>query len=301
MYVLITGATGFIGKALVPSLLEKGYKPLILTRRPKVAKQLFGQGCQVIVDLNQIKPQVKIVGVINLAGAPIDKRWSKRYKKKLMESRIGTTQALIDCMQRLEEKPEWMISGSAIGFYGASGDQALTEASSAHPGFTHTLCQDWESVALQAQKLGTRVCLLRTGVVLGAHGGALKRMLTPFKLGLGGRIGSGLQWFSWIALEDMVRIILFLIETPKIQGAVNATAPYPVCNKEFTKALGSVLKRPTLFPMPGWVVKLLFGEMGIQLLLKGQKVMPQVLLSHGFEFKYPKVKEALSQAIRGTT
>lgn len=296
MYILVTGGTGFIGRHLIPKLKALGHKPIVLSRNPKKAKKLLG--CAVVASLQQIKASTPIQGMINLAGAPIDKRWSKSYKQKLLDSRVGTTEALIALADRLETKPDWFISGSAIGFYGSQGDKPLDESSPPSDGFTHQLCQQWEQTALKMRKHGTRVCLLRTGVVLGHKGGALKRMLPPFRFGLGGRLGNGQQMFSWIAMDDMIRVIEWLM-TSQLEGPVNATAPNPVTNLGLTKALGKVLKRPTVFPMPAWVVKLLFGEMGKTLLLEGQKVIPRQLLDHGFRFDYPEIEQALHKAIKG--
>ncbi len=296
MAILITGGTGFIGKRLLPELRKVESTIYILSRSPKKAKRHLQEDYNYISNLDEISDSTKITGIINLAGAPIAKRWSQSYKKELLQSRLRVTQSCVDLIKRLDSKPKWFISGSAIGFYGSQHGLELSEESRPHPEFTHDLCLAWEKCALQAED-DARVCLARTGVVLGPKGGALKQMLPFFKLGLGGRIGSGTQWLSWIHIDDTVQIFIELIHNPLLSGPINVTSPFPVRNVEFTKALGKTLKRPTMFPLPNVAVGLLYGEMGLTLLANGQKVIPKKLLTHDFSFKYPKLDAALNNIL----
>ena len=293
MTILVTGGTGFIGRHLIPKLKEYDPKIIVLTRNFKKAKQLWGDKIDLISDLKKIPSNLKLTGIVNLAGAPIDKRWSKAYQRKLLQSRIHVTEACVSFIKRLDEKPAWFISGSAIGYYGAQGNDPLTEQSDPHQDFLHVLCKAWEEKALEAKKMGVRVCLSRTGVVLGKGGGALSRLRPLFSLGFGGFLGSGKQWFSWIHREDMVRALIFLMQSPDLEGPFNLTSPNPVTNLDFTKTFGKVLKRPTYLSIPSWLIRLLFGKMGDLLLIKGQRVIPKKLLEAGFEFKYPLLEEAL--------
>lgn len=294
MNVLITGGTGFVGSYLVEYLLGKGCNITILTRdKAKVAA-----GLEAVSDIDEIKPSKKIDVIINLAGAPISKKWSEKYKQELIASRINSTKDIISLIKKLKQKPDVLISASAIGYYGSQDDTPLNEEAHPRNEFTHQLCKKWENEALKAEKLGVRVCITRLGVVLGKNGGALKQMLPPFKISLGGKIGSGKQYFSWVHIDDVISAFIFLIENKKQTGIYNVTAPNPVSNTEFTKALGRKLKRPTLFPMPEFVVKLLFGEMGETLLLNGQRVVPNKLGKADFKFKYPKINEALGSIVK---
>ncbi len=293
MHYLITGATGFIGSALVESLLSDGQEVTVLTREPNKAYHQF-EGKAAIITLEQLSALKSVDGVVNLAGAPIiDKRWSDARKRVIRESRVDFTRQLIEGLNKVGSKPAVFVSGSAIGFYGAREDgKVLDEASDVVAGFTHDLCRDWESAALSAATLlGARVCLIRTGIVLG-QGGALGKMLLPFKFGLGGPIGHGEQWMSWIHLDDEVGAIRFLLENSGLEGAYNLTAPEPVTNKMFAQALGKALHRPTCLMTPSVVMKLLLGESS-ELLLKGQRVQPKRLLEAGFKFNYPSLQAAL--------
>lgn len=289
MNFLITGGTGFIGKYLIQHLTEKGNNITVLTRN----KNKISRNIKAISNVNEIKNSDKIDVIINLAGAPIAKRWSKAYKQELIDSRVNTTKDIISLIERLKDKPEVLISASAIGYYGSQGDKTLDENSTPVDEFTYQLCKKWESEALEAEKHGIRVCITRLGVVLGRNGGALKQMLPAFKLGLGGRLGDGNQYFSWVHINDVVSAFSFLIENQNEKGVYNLTAPHPVTNNDFTKALGKSIGRPTIFPMPAFIVKLLFGEMGETLLLKGQRVLPKKLQKNGFQFQYPKIENAL--------
>lgn len=298
MKILITGGTGFIGRYIIPGLLNENYDVIVLSRNPKQAEKILPNTCTVIGNLNDLSRELPLKGIINLAGEPIDKkRWSKKQKAKLVGSRIEVTQQCIDLIKRLDQKPSWLISGSAIGFYGPQGDAFLTENTKGVPSFTHDMCQQWEQCALRAKAFKVRVCLLRTGVVLGRGGGALKRIVPPFKWGVGGRLGNGKQWFSWVHQEDLRRIIMTLIEKPDYSGPLNATAPNPVTNQELTNSLAKALHRPVFLPVPSFMIKTLYGEMGQELLLKGQRVVPKKLLTQGFEFEYPHLSDALDDVL----
>jgi len=292
MKILITGGTGFIGRTLCPSLVSKGHELCVLTRSVIRARRLLPrEKLRFITDFSQIKPEESFDAVINLAGAPIAKRWTSTYKKKLLDSRVKLTERLIARLATCPHPPAVFISGSAIGYYGPQGDEILAESAAIQPGFSHDLCLAWEQAALKAN--ATRICLLRTGIVLGKQGGALQRMRLPFLFGMGGPIGEGTQWMSWIHISDMVRVIHFCLEQPALQGPINATSPQPATNKDFAKTYGKVLHRPAILPMPAFIVRLLFGEMGEELLLTGQRVVPTRLIEHGFSFVYPELELAL--------
>lgn len=298
MKVLISGATGFIGQALVPRLIEYGHQPIIWTRSGSKARKLFGDGVRIITSLDQISDTDTVEGVINLAGAGIaDQRWSDSRKALLRSSRIDTTAGLVSLTARLENKPEVMISGSAIGYYGSQeGGQPMAEESAAVDGFTHQLCADWERTAMNAADHGVRVCLIRTGVVLGKGGGALAKMLPPFRLGLGGPVASGGQWMSWIHIDDEIEILCMMLTHTTFAGAYNLTAPGAVTNAEFTRQLAATLRRPAWFRVPELVLDLMLGE-GSELLVKGQRVVPQRLEAAGYKFAFPELDVALNQIL----
>jgi uncharacterized protein (TIGR01777 family) len=292
MKILITGGTGFIGSTLCSRLLEdKKHDVILLSRFPEKVKPPFLS----ITNLGQLEKGVVIDIVINLAGESIaNKRWTVQQKKRIISSRIDTTQKLIDYFKSIEHKPQLLINASAIGYYGIDGnDDPINEEATGDTSFSSQLCQQWESVAMEAEPMGIRTCLLRTGIVLGKGGGALRKMLLPFKMGLGGKIGNGKQWMSWIHLNDLVGIILYCMEHENLKGGVNGTSPYPVINKEFTNTLGKVLQRPTFLTMPGIAVKLLMGQMGEELLLSGKKILPTKVIEAGYKFQYPRLEEAL--------
>lgn len=295
MNILITGGTGFIGSVLCSRLLDVGHHAVLLSRHPELIQAPLSG----INDLQELNTDSGFDAVINLAGEPIaDKRWSTKQKQRILASRLDTTQALINYLKSTKHKPEVLISGSAIGYYGvgdsaANVNESVDESFSGDESFSSQLCQQWEAIALQAQTLGIRTCLLRTGIVLGNGGGALSKMLPIFKLGLGGKIGSGKQWMPWIHRDDLLGIILHCLKQPDVQGAINAVSPNPVSNQVFTTALGQALKRPTFFPLPAIIVKLLMGQMGEELLLAGKKVLPTKALDSGYKFQYNKLEEAL--------
>lgn len=290
MKLLITGGTGFIGSALCSRLLADNHEVIILSRTPQRVKAPM-QGISV---LSQLKDGQVFDIVINLAGEPIaNKRWSQSQQQEIINSRIAITQQLISYFKGLSTKPELFISGSAIGYYGiGQTDEPIDESSAPDNSFSSQLCQQWEAEARQAQQLGIRTCLLRTGIVLG-HGGALAKMMPLFKLGLGGQIGQGKQWMPWVHLDDLVGIILYCITDTKVEGAINGTAPVPVTNQEFSRTLAAVLHRPCVVPLPAVVVKLLMGQMGEELLLAGKKILPQKIIAAGYQFKYNQLKQAL--------
>lgn len=295
MNILITGGTGFIGSALCSRLLEENNKIVVLSRHPEKIKSPI----KAIADLNDLKNSDIFDVVINLSGEPIaNKRWSDKQKHQIFSSRIDITEKLISYFEKSENKPKLFISGSAIGYYGIDKtDNVIEEKENGDNSFSSELCQKWEAVALKAEKLGIRTCLLRTGIVLGENGGALSKMLLPFKMCLGGRVGHGKQWMSWIHIDDLIGIILYCINNDNLKGAVNGTSPNPVTNQVFTKTLGVALKRPTIFPMLAIVVKLLMGQMGEELLLAGKKIVPKKALDAGYTFKYKILEEALINVV----
>ncbi len=295
MNILVTGGTGFIGQALITQLLAQ-HKVYCLSRRAERVRRCFGDSVTPVEDYSQLTG-ADIDAVINLAGAGIaDQRWSESRKALLRSSRIDGTRLLVEWISRQTHPPRVLLSGSAIGYYGDHPEgEALTEDGPVTPGFTHQLCADWEAEAMKAESLGVRVCLLRTGVVLG-KGGALAKMLPPFRLGLGGPISSGEQWMSWIHLEDQVAAIIYLLGQREAQGAFNLTAPEAVRNLEFSKTLASALKRPAFFTLPALVIKLMLGE-GAELLLGGQRVAPTRLQAQGFSFQYPQLSQALTHIL----
>ena len=295
--ILITGGTGFIGKALVSSLLAEGYDVTVLSRHVNLVESVCGVGVKAIASLEELTPEDTYQIVINLAGAAIfDARWSNERKQIIRDSRINLTQQLVAGLGCMITKPELLISGSAIGYYGDQGDTIVTEFSGVKEDFSQQLCADWENEAKKAEQFGIRVCLMRTGLVLGEGGGLLQRMLLPFKWCLGGRLGSGQQWMSWIHRQDWIAIALKMIVDTSMSGAYNVTAPNSVTNSQFTKALADALNRPALFPLPAWLLKKLLGEMS-ELVLGSQRVFPERLLAVGFKFKYTTLSGALTQLI----
>jgi len=294
--ILVTGGSGFIGHHFCETATQLGFQLCVLTRNPKAAARKLPDSVQLISRLSELSADYTPDIILNLAGEPLaNGRWTHRRKQKFYDSRIGITDSLFDFFANRDSAPKLVISGSAIGYYGP-GDQAVDETGGVVDGFSHQLCRTWENSAKRFESLGCRICYLRTGIVLGEEG-ALARMLPAFKLGLGGPIGSGKQWMSWIHIEDMVAIILHCINNPDIHGAVNATAPNPVTNRDFSATLAAALKRPNYMAMPAIMVKILFGEMGEELLLQGQKVVPAKMLGSGFEFKYTNLKAALKNIL----
>ena len=297
MKVLITGASGLVGTELQKSFAAQGYEMLLASR--KVATD--DRHIQWSVEDGFTDPE-KLEGidaVVHLAGENVSGlRWTDDKKKAIRDSRVLGTRNVVDAISKLKNKPKVFVASSAIGFYGERGDEEVTESSAAGDNFLAEVSKAWEAESRRAEDAGIRTVLLRTGIVLSKDGGALSTMLVPFKLGVGGVVGSGKQWMSWISLPDEIDVINFVIDNENIRGAVNAVSPNPVTNHDFTKTLGEVLYRPTFFPLPEFAVSMVFGEMGDVLLLASTKVLPKRLEDAGFEFKYPNLKEADENAVK---
>ena len=296
--VLVAGGSGFIGRQFCNRVASIGWQPIVYSRNPSAVAAKLPESVQIIDGLDQLQNQ-PVDSLVNLAGEPIaDKRWSEKRKAKISQSRIETTQKLFEFFKGSNKAPSTVISGSAIGYYGGgiANNQSVAEDGAVEPNFSHQLCSDWEQTAQQFEQLGARVCCLRTGIVLGELG-ALSKLLPAFKLGLGGPIATGKQWMPWIHIDDMVDIIIYAIQQ-NINGPINCTAPPPVTNREFAKTLGAVLNRPACLTMPAPMVKLLFGQMGEELMLQGQRVIPKKLQQHGFQFKYSDLHSALNQILK---
>ncbi len=296
MKLAIAGGTGFIGSALCSRLLEAGHFLTILTRRPvpaTISPSKKWQGWDGVSPGRWEAALEGVDGIINLAGEPLaEKRWSERQKERIRDSRINATRALVAAIAKAKQKPKFLLNGSAVGYYGPHGDEVLAEEAEAGNDFLARVCRDWEAVAREAENYGLRVIRLRTGIVLGEAGGALAKMILPFKLFVGGTPGTGQQWMSWIQLEDEIRLIQFLIENPDARGAVNAVAPKPVTMKEFSATLGKVLRRPSWAPVPALALRLVLGEMS-DMLLTGQRVLPEQAQKLGYKFRHTELEEAL--------
>lgn len=298
MRILITGGTGLIGRRLCVALDALGHDLTVLSRRPALVKEKCGHNVTPMASLNDWSDEQRFDAIINLAGEPIvDARWTDKRKQKLISSRVGLTTQLIEKIAQAKQKPAVMLSGSAIGIYGDSGDAVLNETAPAAHDFSARLCQEWEAAAGKVKVYGTRLCLLRTGLVLDASGGILYKMLLPFKLALGTRLGDGRQWMSWIHIEDYVAIVVALLENTEASGAYNMTAPVAVNNAEFTRTLASELHRPAFFVAPAWLLRKAMGEMSV-LLLGGQRIMPERVLAMGYRFRYPELRLALSALLK---
>ncbi|MVV50865.1 TIGR01777 family protein [Pseudomonas sp. PB120] len=293
MHILLTGGTGLIGRQLCRLWLSQGHSLTVWSRKPATVAKLCGASVRGIARLEDLA-QEPVDAIINLAGAPIaDRPWTSRRKALLWSSRITLTETLLTWLETREQKPQVLISGSAIGWYGDGGERELTEQSPpVIDDFASQLCIAWEETAQRAEALGVRVILIRTGLVLSAEGGFLSRLLLPFKLGLGGPLGSGRQWMPWIHIDDQIALIDFLLHQNEASGPYNACAPKPVRNREFAKTLGSVLHRPAFMPMPALALKVGLGELSL-LLLGGQKALPARLLEAGFTFRFNDLRAAL--------
>ncbi len=299
--VVITGATGLIGKNLVEKLKKKGYYVIVFSRNEKNAKNQLPVADEFIRFPEGSTWKEKVAeadSIINLAGENIASgRWTERKKEKLRSSRIGTTNKLVEVINGSASKPEVFISASAVGYYGYSESEEFTEDSSAGTGFLAELTYDWENEASKIEGGETRVVIPRIGVVLSGEGGALKKMLPAFKLFFGGPIGNGRQWFPWVHTDDLTGIILKMIEDETMEGAYNAVAPEYVTAGDFARALGKVLRRPALFPVPVFALRLLFGE-GAETMSKGQKVIPERLVKSGYKYKFEKLSRSLQDILR---
>jgi uncharacterized protein (TIGR01777 family) len=295
MKITLTGASGFIGSHLVEKLEQAGHELHALGRHP-VDKLSFtpwdsSSGAE--------PADASLVGadaLVHLAGAPVATRWTPEVKRNIRDSRVNGTRALVHALSTQSHRPRVLVSASAIGYYGDRGDEALTENSPAGTGFLAALSKDWEHEALLARSLGIRVVIIRIGIVLGKEGGALARMLTPFRMGAGGRLGSGQQWMSWIHVQDIVGLIQVALDEANAAGPINGTAPNPVTNAVFTAELGKALHRPAIFPAPRFALKAMFGEMA-DVLLTSQRVIPQAAQQLGYRFQFPDLPQALADLV----
>jgi uncharacterized protein (TIGR01777 family) len=301
MKILITGSTGLVGTALVAALARDGHMVCRLVRPGTKTAGGSSGAFDVAWDPDTGELGGAAVGaeaVVNLGGSSIvDGRWSEARKKLIRASRVNNTQALVTALGKMNAKPDVLIGASAIGFYGSRGDEILSEPSTPGGDFLADTCQAWEAAALRAEEFHTRVVLARFGIILAKHGGALPKIMLPFKFGVGGRIGSGKQWMSWIALEDVVSILQLALTNRDLRGPINVVAPEPVTNAAFSKELAKTLHRPALFPAPAFALRLAMGEMANALLLSSQRVVPERLTQAGFQFKYPSLRRALHEVI----
>ncbi len=299
MTVIIAGATGFIGRALSRRLLETGHEVVALSRHRNKAREVLGEGVTV-AEWNGVSTEEweKYVdgahAIVNLAGENISTgRWTEAKKQRILQSRLDAGRAVVEAVEKAGKKPRVVIQSSGIGYYGSTSDEIVDESSPPGDGFLVEVAERWENSTKQVESSGTRHAIIRTGVVLGSDGGALPRLLTPFRLFVGGPLGSGKQWLPWIHLEDEVKAIRFLMEREDLSGQFNLCTPEPVTMKDFCQILGRVLKRPSWFPVPSLLLRLMFGQMADEVLLTGQRAIPKRLLDAGFEFQFPHAEPAL--------
>lgn len=299
MRITLTGASGFLGRPLLKRLLQAGHQISLLTRKPSIG--LPPEVRIFLWDAQSEEPPLEaLIGsqaVIHLAGESISQRWTPGVKKAIRASRVDSTRLLVQALSTLAERPEVLLSGSATGFYGERGDEVLSENSGPGTGFLSEVCMEWEQQANLALSLGIRVNNLRNGVVLGVGGGALAKMLPPFRAGIGGRLASGKQWMSWIHWEDWVELVVHLLHVPVASGPVNLCAPNPARNEDFTQALALALRRPAFLPVPEFALKFLFGEMAT-VILDSQRVLPQVALGAEYRFRHPELASALKTLLQ---
>lgn len=297
MRVLVTGGTGFVGSRLVAALAAAGHNVLVLTRSRSHALPLASQGpVRILTSLDALPCDSRIDAIVNLAGEPIsDSPWTAAKRRRILHSRLRVTRDVTRLIARLQHKPPVLVSGSAVGWYGLRGDKPLIEADVGTPCFSRRVCVAWERAARRAERDGVRVVQLRIGLVLDRSGGMLARLLTPFEFGLGGRFGDGSHWMSWIHRDDLVRLIVHAIAHPRLEGAVNAVAPEPVTNRRFTAALGTALNRPARIPIPAWPLRFLLADFADELLLNGQRVLPDAAMRSGFVFDHATLASALAQ------
>jgi uncharacterized protein (TIGR01777 family) len=294
MRVLVTGASGLVGSALMTALRREGHDAVAMVRRP-ARNDAEVQWNPVAVDP---APFERAAAVVHLAGENIAAgRWTADRKNQILNSRLDGTRNLAQSIAATTNGPKILVSASAVGFYGDRGDEVLTEASAPGAGFLAEVALGWESSTKPATRAGVRVVLPRIGVVLDGRGGALPKMAMPFRFGAGGRVGTGRQWMSWIALDDLVRLIVFAITLENLYGPINAVAPQAVTNAEFTRTLARVLHRPAIFPAPAFALRLALGQMADELLLASQRVVPKVALENGFRFEYPQLHAALTRVL----
>ena len=304
--IFITGGTGFMGKHIIKKLIERGDSVFILTRNPDKVKALYGNESKVeAINSNEIKSPEQLSKVfeetdviINLAGANVgDKRWTKEYKEEIYNSRIETTKLIVESIKLCKNKPELLISASGVGIYGFCGEEKINEESDLGKDFLAKVCTDWENEAVKAEESGVRVALIRTGIVLGKNEGALKELMLPFKFFIGAYQGNGKQWLSWIHIEDIVNLYLFVIDNIYLNGAINGTSPNPVRNKEFIETISKFKKTFFIAPVPGFIMKLIAGEFA-ENLLTGQKVYPEKAIDSGYAFKYSDLNSALKNLLK---
>lgn len=296
MKIAVSGASGFIGSALVPALASAGHEVVRIVRlRPAGPGEIEWDPAAGSIDAAAL---AGVDAIVNLSGATIGRRWTDERKQEIRDSRVDSTRLLAETAAALEPRPRVLVCAGGAGIYGDRGDEILTEESELGTGFLAEVGRAWEAAAEPAREAGIRVVNFRQGIVLAKEEGALARMLTPFRLGVGGRIGSGKQWWSWIALDDLVAAYLFVLERDDLAGPVDLTSPNPVTNSRFTSALGDVLRRPTVLPVPAVAIRMLFGEMGDAALLQGQRALPARLLDADFSFAYEDVGRALTHALR---
>jgi uncharacterized protein (TIGR01777 family) len=306
MRIFITGGTGIIGTRLVRRLQERQETIILLTRRPKAAEELFGAACTIVEgDPTQAGEWMNTAAdcdaIVNLAGESIfGRRWNEQFKTLLHDSRIRSTEHIVKALTRDSRAAggnrKVLVNASAIGYYGPCGDEELTEADSPGDDFLARICIDWEKAARHAEASGVRVAMVRIGVVLDGAAGALAKMLPPFKMGMGGPVGSGKQWVSWIHQTDIVGILLLAVDNNDLSGPLNGTAPSPVTNKELAKALGRVLHRPSLVPTPAFALRMMLGEVA-DVITTGQRVAPKKAVESGYEFRFPTVEKALDDLL----
>jgi len=292
--ILVSGSSGLIGAALVPALQSNGYEVVRLVRGASASGRVGWDPARPLAPESVSGFEV----IIHLAGESIVGRWTEAKKRRIRESRVQGTRALAAALAKAPQPPRLLISASAIGYYGNRGEETLREDSSSGDGFLPEVCREWEAAAEPASKAGIRAVQMRFGAVLSAVGGALQKMLLPFRMGVGGKVGNGRQWMSWIAIDDLVGAIQHVIKTDTLQGPVNGVGPGPVRNAEFTKTLASVLSRPAIFPMPGFAARLAFGQMADELLLASQRVEPAKLMASGYVFQKPDLSTALEDILK---
>jgi len=299
MNITLTGASGLIGRRLMKNLVGAGHTIHVLSRHagtnlpPNVRLSVWD-------PVKGLAPEDSLRdadAVVHLAGEPVAQRWSADVKTRIRESRVSGTRNLVASIGKLSRRPQVLVSASAVGYYGSRGDQVLDEFASPANDFLGELCTAWEKEAREAETLGIRVVTIRTGIVLDARGGALKRMLPPFRVGAGGRLADGRHWMSWIHAEDLAAMYRFAIETPSARGAFNGVSPNPVTNSDFTRALAGAVRRPAIFPVPAFALKMVFGEMS-QILLASQRVVPKGPEGAGFRFRFPQLQAALADVLR---